>query len=671
MGNHDSSNTNLTEKNQNTWSIQSRSENLYRANLSVLDKETVKSLTKHKEIEVPTEVDVEITGIKNPLCAVILGLSTSRVLDKLFESNKRIDHVIVIEPEIGRFHATLRRHMLAHHLNNEKIDFLVGIPMDELQFHLHECMSRFDKKLGSRANSSLVPEIIPDPFIYGAKGTHPMDAKALTSYVVGASNQVFQSMGCSADTYSRFHQVSRNFKNLEDCHSFKGLVDRFKDTPAICVGGGPSVEDFIKVCKKENHHKKSLIIAVDAVLRRLLKEGIKPHIVVRCERKLTYIFEGLTKEDVKGITYVAYPWCPPEFFDLFEDKVMVYRSNGICNWTGLPHHSLDAGVSSGNAVVETAWALGVKNCVVTGIDLCFINDKTHCDGTMVEFDPMKSVKLHSKIKGNNGKEVTTIPVWARCLNEFQNTMQKFKKKKPMNVYNTSLNGAYVHGFIVKPWSDLLYLFKKEIHPEKRLRENLTKINQKDKDSFEKKKAETIVFLDKVIKDLNELFISFDDSLNNNIREERKCMEQLKCVMETKEFFTSARKIEKSLFGVYKDPSTKSENLKSALYNSKLFTEILADTVQLDIFKTENRVRSINNLIECEHEKAKSHVNYHFSLFKLFKYYATEIKDLIAGNKINLENIDDDNSGMLSESFGQTIDFIGNGKEGEPRRGVGS
>ena len=63
------------------WKIGEPSEGIYRANLEKLPKELIKMLPDCKEQPVPTENDVKIQGLKNPICTIIIGFATDRVLE--------------------------------------------------------------------------------------------------------------------------------------------------------------------------------------------------------------------------------------------------------------------------------------------------------------------------------------------------------------------------------------------------------------------------------------------------------------------------------------------------------------------------------------------------------------------------------------------------------------
>jgi len=641
-------------KPQKPWAVLEPNLKYYKSNLSVLEPEVVKALEKAPEEPVPVEDDVQVRGVKNPLCAVILGFGTSRVVEEILKLRKTVSHIIIIEPSLNRFHATLRRHFCAQILNDKKIDFLLGVPDSEIQHHIYQAFTRFDEKEGSRAQTCLKPEIIPDPFVYSSKGVMgEVATKALTEKILAAATSVFQSMGCASDTFNRWIQTQKNFDTLQEAYSIDKAYKKFSDMPHIVVGAGPSMEDFIKECKEKDLTKKACIIACDASLRRLLKEGIRPHFVTRCERKLTAIFDGVKKEDTNDIYYVSYPWCDVEFTKMFKNNVMVYRANGICNWTGYKHAELNGGVSSANAGLQLAYELGAKEIVITGIDLCFIDNASHVPGTKVEFDIEKSRPLWKEVKTNEDKVATQIPVWKRCHGEYENSIIKYKRNRKLNVYNTSLKGAVIAGTTVKPWDDLSSLFKKDVFPIARLKKHLYKFGDKEKKNFEGRKETAINYLNQLLKDLKEVFASLDDSLNNNMREEVKCMNQLKALYEPKEYFRMLGDVTKSLKEVYGSPAKVVDDFKGKYYTNKLFTQLISDTLQLDIFKAENKVRSMRNLMPDEHERMKQYIFLHAQVFRLIEYYARETKALLEGQKMKLTwEQESDNRGAMSKPQGQ-------------------
>lgn len=628
---------NRVGEQQVKWQVANPSEGIYRANLEKLPPDLIKMLPNVPEVTVPIEDDVQIKGLKNPICTVIVGFATSKVLEQVLKSEKQTKYIVVIEPSLGRFHATLKRSYIGEHLSNKNIDWLLDVPIEETQVHLYKMFCKFDAEAGPRAGVCQAPEILCDPFIYGEGGVGSQDElKSITDSVIQAAKQVFISMGCSNDSFNRWMNGSKNFGNMLRSYNGKNLVNKFKDVPAVVIGAGPSMDEFIDYVEKYDLQNKACLIACDASLRKLLKKGIKPHFVTRCERKLTGIFDGVNKEDTKGIYYVYYPWCAPEFVDMFEESIMVFRDNGLCTWTQLDHLRCNGGVSSANAGLELAHDLGCKDIVLTGIDLCFLDGKSHTGGTMVEFDIEKSKPKWTEIDSNSGEKVTTIPVWFRCLSEYQSSIVKYQRVNNPKIINTSLRGARIVGTEVKPWEEIKELFKKDHLVGEKIKANLLKVGPVVKDQFEKRKKETIYNLVKIKSELTNIFNSIDESLTSNGMEEEKAIVQMKCFVNADDFTRTWELYKKSISDIYKPTCKLIDDFKNKWFLDETFSNVILDTLQLDVFKNENEVNGLKNLQGVEHLRLKSYILKHYSLYKKFDYYIDKTISLIKGDQLEIK-----------------------------------
>lgn len=629
---------------------------LYAANLKLFGKPMAKLLLDNPEKPVAID-DVVIGGLKNPCFLFIIGCSTTRLLEQALKSNKDIKYITIIEPDIGRFHALMKREYLEKLSDTKTIDVILGVKNEDLITDLYNAFSQFNAPNGPKASVAQCIEFVIDPFAFPfIDGKINPEAQAIIDQVNKASQQIFLAMGCSADSHFRWEQVIRNHKNIFKSYKSKSLFDKFSDIPAIVVGAGPSTKEFIEAARLYNLDKRSLIICCDASLRLLLENNIKPHFVIRCERKLTTIFNGISKENTKGIYYAPYPWTSPEYFDLFHDSFTLFRDNGVCKWSKLDPGSVNGGVSSGNAALEFALELGCKSIVLAGIDLCFIDEKTHIEGTEVEFDIEKSKPKWSKIPGNSGEEVTTIPVWYRCLNEYLISMQK-PKWTNCKIYNTSLKGAKIPGTIVQPWSEVSQLFKEEKDVVSLIEKNKVLPTDEDKGAFYKQRNDLRKLLYDFSRDYKKMRGFVSDLMITAKREEEKIVGKLKCIYDTTEFFIQADAAKKSLGDVYVETCRQVDKLKEVYFTKELFTLSALDICQHSYFTTENRISGAKNLIPNEHDRLKQYVVFNMHLLEELHYYAEKLIPLLDGEvkdfdfdygKSHLE-VKDDNIGALPKS----------------------
>lgn len=561
---------------------------------------------EHPPTPVPIETDIKIQGLKNPQYLVLCGFSTTLVLRNILQTSKEISFILIYEPNIGNFHATLQREWCGDLLDDKRIDFLVGTPPEEVVSQLYQVFTRPDPKLGSRAVRCQNPEIILDPFVYTEENKD--EGQRAIQAILDGSKQAFLAMGCTADSFYRWERMVQNEHNIARGKSVKSIYEKFQGDTAIVLGGGPSVKGFIENYDKMDLGNKSIIIACDAVLPLLIKNNIKPHIVTRCERKFSHIFGDLTREQTKGVYFATYPWVSPQFFDLFDDVINLFRTNGVCTWSGWDVGSVDGGVSSANACLELAYRLGCRNIVMAGVDLCFIDNKTHVEGTQVEFDPEKSRKKWKTIKGNSG-DVTSIPVWMRCLHEYSGTIDKHGAVA--NVYNTSLNGAFIAGTKVKPWSELEPVFQKHTYAKQKLEKHLepTEFKMEGVNSFVENKAKMAENLEKALEDMEKTLINIKDQYLLASREEEKILYQTAGIFDPTDYFSNTKHTLRNLATSFQECCRQIDAYKNRWYNEPLFRYCLLDIAQLSYFTTENMVGSLVNIVDHEHERLKSYIKY--------------------------------------------------------------
>jgi len=594
-------------------------EGIYRANLEALGKPLIDLLMKHKETPAEVDPELKVHGLKNPDYLVIVGFSTLNVLNQCRKSGKQISRVVIIEPSLERFHALIKREYIKDTLQAHDVDVLIGIPPEEMGPHLYQIMTKIDE-FGHAAMHSQNPEIVVDPFAYPpVEGRQHPEAERITHVVIQSAKQVFISMGCASDSHFRWEQLFNNRQSLQESYEIKSLFDKFKDVPAIVIGAGPSMDDFIHAYK-EGKTKGSLLIACDAALKKLLAHDIRPHLVTRCERKVTTIFHGIEKKDLDGIYYAAYPWCPREYFELFPESFMMFRGNGVCHFSQYEPGEVNGGVSSANAAMELAFLFGCSKVVLTGVDLCFIDGQSHTKGTEVEFNVEKSKPQWTKIMGNSGEPVTTIPVWNRCLQEYQSSIHKWREKgHNFTVYNTSMKGAQIIGTQATPWSDLNATSNED--PGERI-EHYKKLPAPAKAEGFKRQMEMLRGELKTFrKDLEKCFKIVSDAQITTKREEEKLSMQMLSYPWGEEFFKGVHTLMGTLSKIYSLPSKEIDAIKDKYWNKDWFSKTIMDLSQLDVFQTMNKCNALKNLEPMDHERMKKYIAQHISLYRIHDYYS--------------------------------------------------
>jgi hypothetical protein len=572
------------------------------------------------EIIVPIEKNIVLQGVKNPLCTVFVGFSTQLLLNALKRKKKIVRYVMIIEPNLSVFKHLIMTEDISDLLLDPAIDFIVGQNGAELMNAMMKCLTTMMDNM----------EVILDPFQHNTPELVEA-GKGYVELIQDTLKQVRLSMGCSDDQYRRFELMIENKKVMYDAWRVSGLWGKFSDVPAFVLGGGPSLDTFIQAFKANPLLANSIIIASDAVLFKLLSSGIKPHIVTRCERKLTNIFKGVTKEMTGGIYYAAYPWTPSEFFRLFDNHFYLFRNNGVCLFTELSHGFVDGGVSAANAGMELAVNFGCKNIILSGIDLCFIDGKSHTADTQVEFNPEKSKAKWSKITDNSGNETTTIPVWERCLNEYAQSIDKHRSKGgESKFWNIAEKGAaipFTEYCNVKDIDNKIDF--KPIDIKSILDLHRSKLPKEETDAFDKKLISTI-------KELGE-FINTIDIANDLAKDaKRSASGEISKLVETakvmaKEPYDLIKILRQNQANLDKLWTAVAEaydnNFKNKLYPELSFRMLIFDVLQLDVYHYENATNSLMNGVEFLDERCERYAQLTMEFLVKVKIYLNNFINL--------------------------------------------
>lgn len=569
---------------------------------------------------VDIDPNVVINGVKNPLCCMYVGFSSKVLYEAIKRKKKLVKYVCIIEPDLGVFKNLLETEDISDLLLDKNVDFVLGITGKEL---IPTLFRNFTQQMEAGLTRTAIiqsMESIVDPFQYT---TDDMKEKAaeINALIQESTRQLQLSMGCSDDQFRRFELFMENKESMFKAWNIGGLYDKFSEVPAIICGGGPSLDTFISEYKANpDQFKNSIIIAVDAVLYKLLSNGIRPHIVTRCERKYTEIFKGITKDMTKGVYYSAYPWTPPEFFNLFDDYFYLFRQNGVCLSSDVKHSFVDGGVSSGNAALEIAINLGCKNIMFTGIDLGFIDGKSHTEDTQVEFNVENSKDKWLDIPSNDGGKITSIPVWIRCLNEYIQAIDKHHVKgRKFEVYNTSEKGAVIALTKYAKWTDLKDVMKNDNDITKMIELYRSKLPNNIQSKFEEKIQGYLSEL-KMLKQT----VTVANSLASDARrtaegEIYKLLERIK--LEAEKPYDVIRQLrinQPNLEKLWKGcADAYDQNFRNKCYSNQTFRILIFDVLQLDLFQYENGINSMYNLREFMDER-------YYDYFKLTRDFTCRV-----------------------------------------------
>ncbi len=177
--------------------------------------------------------------------------------------------------------------------------------------------------------------------------------------------------------------------------------------PAILVAAGPSLKKSIDLLKDPRVRERCVIICVQTVLKPLLEAGITPHFVTAIDYHeiSKRFYEGLTEQDVRGVTLIAEARANAAILDAFPGDIRLPRDDFLdaLLQTGPEHGGPDRGKLTAAATVAhlsyyLARYMGADPVVLVGQDLAFTDGQYY------------------------GPNAAIHNVWACELNEF-NTLE--------------------------------------------------------------------------------------------------------------------------------------------------------------------------------------------------------------------------------------------------------
>lgn len=273
-------------------------------------------------------------------------------------------------------------------------------------------------------------------------------------------------LGNSAeDTLLGFRQIVLNLLWLLSSPNLQEIGKAFYGFPFICVASGPSLEKNIHLLKGQED--KSIIISADTALRRLLSEGIRPHVVVTLERPIhtyTNYFKVLVEEyseECKGILLVGQGVSPPQIFGRWPGpKIAVGKVEiPVDRWfiSGiLGGNIIRSGMSVAHMALMLSSIWGAKKIALVGQDLAFGEDgASHAGNTAaksaLDLEKKRGAEDNLEVPGALGGTVKTTNIWFLFLKVFETLIPE----SGCSVFDCTEGGALIKGTTVQPLEEYL------------------------------------------------------------------------------------------------------------------------------------------------------------------------------------------------------------------------
>lgn len=273
-------------------------------------------------------------------------------------------------------------------------------------------------------------------------------------------------LGNSAeDTLLGFRQVVLNMLWILASPSLQEVGKSFKGKHFVCVASGPSLEKNIHLLKGKED--SCIIISADTALRRLLEEGVRPHVVVTLERPtLTYTnyFKVLVEqygEQCKDILLIGQGVSPPQVFGRWPGpKIAVGKVEiPVDRWfigSVLRGNVLRSGMSVAHMALMLSSVWGAERIALIGQDLAFgEGGASHAGKTAAQsalaVEQERALTDELEVPGALGGFVKTTNIWRLFLKVFEVMIPESGRP----VYDCTEGGALIKGTTIQPLSEYL------------------------------------------------------------------------------------------------------------------------------------------------------------------------------------------------------------------------
>jgi len=398
--------------------------------------------------------------LRNPSLMIFLGLDDGyRFFAYLKAPNPSTQIYILIEKDLKAFHRILHTFDLSSKLESQKVHLVVGVPEEKLLARLFEI-----------AADNLLFTFIKAAAVEGSSKNYKRDPAyyklALTYFKESVSRLLYDVGNDPRDSFIGTRHMLMNLEFIARNPAVKDLFGHFKKVPAVVVATGPSLDKNYKSLTKIQN--RAIIISVDASLKFLLKNGIRPHFVTSLERgpNVARCYENIAPEACSDTVQLATPVVRPESYAVYPGpKAVLYRQVHHFPWLKNPKGTIDTGPSSANMAFKLAEKLGCDPIILVGQDLAYADDgSTHAEAAPwgKAYKPMSPrAKKTLYVKGNIKDKVLTTQFWNLFRQHFVQAIEAYEG----TAINATEGGAYIEGSRFIPLEAAIAEY---VHGEERL-----------------------------------------------------------------------------------------------------------------------------------------------------------------------------------------------------------
>lgn len=367
---------------------------------------------------------------------VMFGLGNGMYAKYYLEQTSEDHEIFVVEPSMDIFKMVLENFDLTDLFRDNRFHLEVLNEASETDYRVH-----FRKMFVYTDIYTLRYSVYPNyQIIFSEAANCWIEQIRYTLGLMGSEYKLYEDYGKKfvINNYACFPYVGKS-------KSLRSLVEIMpKKIPAFLVSAGPSLGRNIKDLQKAKG--KSLIIAVDAAVNPLLKNGIVPDLMVAVDpiKGSDYIKE----QGAELIPLVSGMNCCAGLTNAHKgEKIYISDLNPflevffIKTCGMLPQ--LETGGSVSNSAFHLAYLLGCRSIILVGQDLAYTGKKSHAEGSVRGNETMDEIKENLVEDVDiNGNPILTSTMFLRFKTWFEDFIAEHTD---IHVVNSTEGGVMIKG----------------------------------------------------------------------------------------------------------------------------------------------------------------------------------------------------------------------------------
>ncbi len=311
---------------------------------------------------------------------IVMGFGAGHHVRAVVDRARSASTVIVFEPDVALLRAVLENIDCSTWLAQGLVSFVTDAD-DALQ--LSACIR------GSEAFLSIGAEIVDHPPSRVRLGEAAKRFASRLTDAIGAMRTGVVTTLVQSDVTLRNQLMNiDHYVSQPDINDLRNLANNY---PSVVVSAGPSLQRNLHLLSNPEIQNRAVIIAVQTMLKPLLDRGIRPHFVTALDHHeiSQRFYEGLTAQDVEGVTLVIEPKANPAIPDSFPGAIRVAGDERLDELLGAdvlgntPKARIKPGATVAHLAYYLAKFLGSNPVILIGQDLGFTDGQYYADGASI------------------------------------------------------------------------------------------------------------------------------------------------------------------------------------------------------------------------------------------------------------------------------------------------